>query len=449
MTPRSKKPSAGEIYVAMPPTEVPEVPEVPAEPEEPVEEEPEEPEEPALPLELPAPGPNPFEGKTLFANPEWSQKLEQTYDAFVEAGDEKNAARVRVIQDIGTFVWVSNIASLKNIDAAIESARAVKEETGEDVIVGLVLYNLPDRDCSAGESAGELKSEEDGLQRYKDEYIKPYAEKVSAADDLTFAIVLEPDSLANAITNTGIPFCEQAIPIYEEGIAHAISQLQFDNVHLYLDAAHGGWLGWDDNLEPTAKQFAKVVRLAGEGTQRIRGFATNVSNYNPYNATVRENYTEWSNSWDENHYTQSLAAFLEIEGLPTSFIVDQGRVHLPGAREEWGEWCNVAPAGFGGAPGSSTFGNEFVDSLVWIKPGGESDGECGMEGATRAGVWFDEYTQMLVRNANKELFPDEPEEEVPEEETPRRKPPRRRPLKRRPLKRRPRRGGSRGGGSRG
>ena len=123
-----------------------------------------------------------------------------------------------------------------------------------------VLYNLPDRDCSAGESAGELKSEENGLERYKEEYIKPYAEKVGAADDLTFAIVLEPDSLANAITNTGIPFCEQAVPVYEEGIAHAISQLQFDHVHLYIDAAHGGWLGWDDNLEPCESHLPRGIR---------------------------------------------------------------------------------------------------------------------------------------------------------------------------------------------
>lgn len=76
----------------------------------------------------------------------------------------------------------------------------------------------------------------------------------------------------------------------------------------------------------------------------------------------------------------------------------------PGAREEWGEWCNVSPAGFGAAPGSSTGNNTHVDALAWIKPGGESDGECGMEGAPRAGAWFDEYVQMLVKNADASLF---------------------------------------------
>jgi cellulose 1,4-beta-cellobiosidase len=36
---------------------------------------------------------------------------------------------------------------------------------------------------------------------------------------------------------------------------------------------------------------------------------------------------------------------------------------------------------------------------VWIKPGGESDGACGLAGAPAAGAWFDEYVQMLVQNA--------------------------------------------------
>ncbi|RYP56371.1 hypothetical protein DL771_011927 [Monosporascus sp. 5C6A] len=346
--------------------------------------------------------PNPFEGRKLFANPGWSQKLDVTYDAFVAKGDTENANKVRAIQQIGTFVWVSNIASLKNIDDAIAAARAAKEATGEDQIVGLVLYNLPDRDCSAGESAGELKGRQ-GLERYKTDYIAPYAQKVSAATDLTFAIILEPDSLANLVTNLGVAACAEAAPLYEEGIAHAISSLQFDNVHLYLDAAHGGWLGWDDNLAPTAKIFAKVVAQAGNNT-RVRGFSTNVSNYNPYSATVRENFTEWSNSWDEDHYAQSLAPHLEEAGLPTRFIIDQGRVALPGARKEWGDWCNVAPSGFGIKPGTPV-NNTLVDSIVWVKPGGESDGECGLQGAPRAGQWFDEYVQQLVENAHESIVP--------------------------------------------
>jgi cellulose 1,4-beta-cellobiosidase len=347
---------------------------------------------------------NPFEGKQQFVNPNWAAKLDETHAAFKAQGDKENAARVRKIQkNMSTFVWVSRISELPRIDEAIKAARQAQKKSKRKQIVGLVLYNLPDRDCSAGESAGELKSEENGLERYRDEFVKPYVDKVKSAPDLEFAIVLEPDSLGNLVTNMGIEFCAQAADVYREGIAHAISQLQFKNVHLYIDAAHGGWLGWNDNLPLAAKEFATVVELAGKGKNKIRGFATNVSNYNPFNATVRENYTEWSNSWDESHYATSLAPFLEEEGLPANFIVDQGRVHLPGAREEWGEWCNVHPTGFGPAPTTNTE-NPVVDALVWIKPGGESDGQCGFEGAPRAGEWHDEYVQMLVKNAHPSVY---------------------------------------------
>lgn len=141
--------------------------------------------------------------------------------------------------------------------------------------------------------------------------------------------------------------------------------------------------------------------MAGNST-KIRGFSTNVSNYNPFNANPRENFTEYSNSWDESHYASSLAPHLEEEGLPSRFIIDQGRVALAGSRKEWGEWCNVSPAGFGIAPGTPV-NNTLIDSIVWIKPGGESDGQCGMEGAPRAGAWFDGYVQMLVENAHASI----------------------------------------------
>jgi cellulose 1,4-beta-cellobiosidase len=349
---------------------------------------------------------NPWLGKDRSVVESYGKKLDQTIASFMAQNDTLNAARTRTVaQKISTFTWVTTRAGLDGINTAIAEARSQKQGKNK-MIVGLVLYNLPDRDCSAGESAGELSSEDNGLEIYKKEFVDEYAKLVSNATDLDFAIVLEPDSLGNAITNQGIPFCATATPIYEEGIAYAISKLQFPNVHLYIDAAHGGWLGWADNLKPTAQIFAKVVSMAKalNPMAKIRGFATNVSNYNSFQAKVRENYTEFSPSWDESHYATSLAAELEAEGLPSNFIIDQGRVALPGAREEWGEWCNVEPAGFGPRPGAM-HNNTNVDSVVWIKPGGESDGRCGLEGAPAAGAWFDEYVQMLVKNADPPLEP--------------------------------------------
>jgi cellulose 1,4-beta-cellobiosidase len=342
---------------------------------------------------------NPWPGKDRYVVQSYSKKLEQTIAAFKSKNDTMNAAKTRSVQNISTFHWVTTRALVSTINDVIKEARAQRKGR-KRMIVGLVLYNLPDRDCSAGESAGELSIANNGLNLYKKEFVDAYAKAVSSAPDLDFAIVLEPDSLGNAITNQGVPFCATATPVYEEGIAYAIAKLQYPNVSLYMDAAHGGWLGWADNLKPTAEIFARVVGMAKKinPAAKIRGFSTNVSNYNPFNAKVRENYTEWSPSWDESHYATSLSPFLEAEGLPSNFIIDQGRVGLPGARAEWGEWCNVEPAGFGPVPGSKT-NNTHIDSIVWIKPGGESDGACGLAGAPAAGAWFDEYVQMLVQNA--------------------------------------------------
>ncbi|CRK15186.1 hypothetical protein BN1723_010562 [Verticillium longisporum] len=346
---------------------------------------------------------NPFEGRQLFVNQNYTAKLEETREAFLAAGDDVNAGKVQYVQEsVGTFVWISNIASLGDIDGAIESARAVQQETGEEQIVGLVLYNLPDRDCSAGESAGELSLAENGLARYRTEYVDQFAARVQAASDLTFAIVLEPDAVGNMVTNQAIEFCANAAEPQRDGIAYAIAELQADNIHLYIDASHGGWLGWDDNLAPTAKQFATIIAKAGPNA-KIRGYSTNVSNYNPFSTTTPEPYTEYSNSFDESHYALSLVPHLEAEGLPTRFIIDQGRVAVQGARAEWGEWCNVE-AGFG-QPATTQTENPHVDSIVWIKPGGESDGACGIEGAPNAGAWFDEYAQLLTRNAHVALQP--------------------------------------------
>ncbi|KAL2754929.1 carbohydrate-binding module family 1 protein [Sodiomyces alcalophilus JCM 7366] len=335
---------------------------------------------------------NPFQGRSLYVNPNYSESLEQTREAFLSRGDHNNAGKVQYVQNnVGTFVWIANIFLLQRIDEAIQNARAAKARGEGEQIVGLVLYNLPDRDCSAGESAGELSLNQNGLNRYKSEYVDPFAQKLKAASDLHFAVVVEPDALGNMVTNQNFPFCANARLPQQDGIAYAIQQLQASNIHLYLDVSHGGWLGWPDNL----------VASTPAATHRIRGYATNVSNYNHYSTNNPPPWTDGSPSPDESRYATSLAGALSQRGLPTNFIVDQGRVALDGARQTGGEWCNVE-AGFG-QPFTTNTNNPNVDAILWIKPGGESDGQCGMQGAPQAGAWFDSYAQMLTVNAHSDI----------------------------------------------
>ncbi|CUS09186.1 unnamed protein product [Tuber aestivum] len=379
----------------------------------------------------PAASENPFEGKNFYANSMYASKLEETIKSFCEEGDLVNAARVETVQRTGTFGWITSFSGIANVPVFINEAYELQESLGKPQIVELVVYNLPDRDCSAKASSGELNLAQDGLNKYK-QFVDSVAEELctSKAEELSFAIVLEPDSLANLVTNMGVPKCAGAATAYKEGIAYAISRLQFPNVHLYIDAGHCGWLGWDDKLLPAAKLFAEVLQLAaGNSTAKpkVRGLATNVSNYNPYIADPRDNFTQKSKSWDESHYVNNLAPHLESVGFPAKFIVDQGRSGKSGIRQEWGQWCNIKNAGFGTRPTTCT-GSDLVDAFVWVKPGssliipfaisGESDGTSDPKAvrfdkrcagptsdtpAPEAGAWFNDYVKRLVLNANPEL----------------------------------------------
>lgn len=230
---------------------------------------------------------------------------------------------------------------------------------------------------------------------------------------MSFAIILEPDSLPNLVTNMAVKKCAAAAEGYKDGIAYAIRNLQFPNVALYMDAGHGGWLGWDSNLEPAAKLFAEVLKRAGGG--KIRGFSTNVSNYNAYRATVREKFTLGNRSWDESHYVNNLAPYLKANGLPQHFIIDVGRSGRLGIRSSWSDFCNIKGAGFGPRPTRNT-NDPIVDALVWVKPGGESDGtsdptsprfdkSCsGPTSKVPAPVgWFNAYAVDLIKNANPQI----------------------------------------------
>ncbi|KAK7431051.1 hypothetical protein QQZ08_002331 [Neonectria magnoliae] len=347
---------------------------------------------------------NPWSSKVFFANPRWAEKLEPTYNLFKQLGDENNAAKVRVLQNTGTFVWISSIGNLPDIDRAIQSARAKEAETGQQQIVGLVLYNIPGRDYSGGSSPNNIPATEEGLQRYKDHFVKPFAAKVAAARDLNFAIILEPDVLGNLVTVKDPYFKQNVAHLYERGTAYSIMSLQFTHVSLYLDAANGGWVGWDDALEPAAKQLARILKRARDHSSnrtKIRGFSTNVSNFNPFNAEIPEPYTQGSRSSDESRFIEALVPYLEKQGLPLHFIVDQSRVALPGARATWGAFGNVHPAKFGLRPGTRV-DNKYVDQIVWVKPAGESDGngpDMEWSGAPEAGAWFPEYVEMMVRNS--------------------------------------------------
>lgn len=172
------------------------------------------------------------------------------------------------------------------------------------------------------------------------------------------------------ITNMGVQKCSRAAPYYEELTAYALKTLNFANVDMYLDGGHAGWLGWDANITPAAKLYAKVYKAAGS-PRGVRGIVTNVSNYNAWSVATCGSITSPSKNCDEKRFVEAFAPLLRAEGFPAHFIVDVGRSgKQPTEQQAWGDWCNVRGAGFGPRPTTNT-GSDLVDAFVWVKPGGE------------------------------------------------------------------------------
>jgi cellulose 1,4-beta-cellobiosidase len=280
----------------------------------------------------------------------------------------------------------------------------------------VVVYDLPNRDCSAKASAGELKMSENGLHRYKTEFIDPIVAILKKYPDQPIVILLEPDSLPNLATNMNIPACQEARTGYIEGVAYAIKALNLPNVSIYLDIAHSGWLGWDGNREKAAKIYKQTLKLAG-GVDMIRGFATNTSNFTHLSNRDGAVLEPTNPCPNELTYIKKMAVTLSDHGIKNKgFIIDTARNGKGGIRRVWGHWCNIKGAGLGERPQASPA--PFVDAYYWMKPPGESDGvadptqprydpECGSnesaKGAPQAGQWFESYFLDLVRNANPPL----------------------------------------------
>jgi len=183
--------------------------------------------------------------------------------------------------------------------------------------VQFVVYDLPDRDCSAKASDGEFHLSDGGEAKYK-EYIEAVRKEFQKSPNVQLVVLLEPDSIGNLVTNLGVEKCANAAPAYKRLTAYAISRLgDLANVSLYLDGAHAEWLGWPGNLGPTVDILSGIYKDAQmlNPKARVRGVATNVSNYNGLGNQIQE-------ARDELKYHMDLAPFLTAAGFPAHFIVD-------------------------------------------------------------------------------------------------------------------------------
>jgi len=353
------------------------------------------------PSTTPAAG-NPYTGASVFLNPEYAAEVKA---AAALITDSTVSAKALKVANIPTFWWIDVVAKVPKLGDYLAAAAASNQ------ILQIVVYDLPDRDCAALASNGEFSIANNGLANYKN-YIDLIAAQIAKYPTVKVVAVIEPDSLANLVTNLSVAKCSGAQAAYKEGVTYALTKLGALGVYMYMDAGHAGWLGWPANLQPAATLFAQMYTAAGK-PKTLRGLATNVANYNSLSAASPDPITQGNSNYDEIHYINALAPLLSSAGFPATFLVDQGRSGVQNIRSQWGDWCNVKGAGFGTHPTTST-GSSLIDSIVWVKPGGECDGtsntsavrydaHCGLSDAAQpapeAGTWFQDYFVTLVKNA--------------------------------------------------
>jgi len=352
---------------------------------------------------------NPYAGAKVYVNPEWS----------ANAAAEPGGSRV---SNQPTGVWLDRIASINGTGGKMglraHLDEALKQKGSGELVVQLVIYDLPGRDCSALASNGELGPTE--IDKYKTQYIDPIAAILADPKYASLRIVntVELDSLPNLVTNvtpraTATANCDtmKANGNYVKGVGYALNKLgDAANVYNYVDAGHHGWLGWDDNFSATVQTIKQAATAEGATVNDVQGFITNTANYSALKEqnftindsvngkSVRESkWVDWNRYVDELSYAQAFRQEAVNQGFPSGvgMLIDTSRNGWggtarptgPGAmtdvdtyvnggkidrRIHVGNWCNQSGAGLGERPKASPAAG--IDAYVWIKPPGESDG---------------------------------------------------------------------------
>ncbi|CAE6402966.1 unnamed protein product [Rhizoctonia solani] len=335
---------------------------------------------------------NPFAGKTFYGNPYYRSVVENEVARLKAEGKTDLATKAAKVARVPVFSWIYDTSSVSDITGYLKDAAAIQKKTGKKQIVQLVIYNLPDRDCSSKASAGllSLTSSATGETPYQ-KLLQSAKAQIEKYPDVAVALILEPDSIGDLVASNDVFKCKNSAQAHKRLLSLAIATLQLPN-----------------SLAPTAALLAEILKDARtyNANATVRGLATNVSNYNGLG-------NQKAAGKDELKYINDLAPYLKKVGFPTNFIVDQGRSGNQNASRGDDGWCNFKYAGFGLRPAVTT--HPFIDSVVWVKPGGESDGTTDTSSSRydtscvsptsfipspEAGDWSSAIFRLLIEQAN-------------------------------------------------
>ena len=405
---------------------------------------------------------NPFAGATGYVNSAWQAQVTTAANAAQAGGNATLAGQMRFVGQQSTAVWMDRIGAIDPPGAAMGLAEHLNAAVQQDAANGtapltieVVIYDLPNRDCAALASNGELLIAQNGLARYRTEYIDPIRNVLSnsAYANLRIVLIIEPDSLPNLVTNvSGAQASQRCIEAqqtgaYRDGVRYAVSQLSsLANTYLYLDIAHSGWLGWPNNFDGALNVFDQVLATGqgGPGYDKIHGFITNTANYTPLEETflpdpnlqvggqqvMSATFYEFNPRFDERDFATNLQAAFTARGCTNcGMLIDTSRNGWGGPnrptqvststdlntyvnqsridrRPHRGGWCNQAGAGIGMRPTGNT-GIAGVDAFVWVKPPGESDGvsQPGIIDPDDPAKGFDAMCDPNAQNRYNTAFP--------------------------------------------
>ncbi len=376
------------------------------------------------PTPTPIPGvhvQNPYAGARGFINPYWAAEVKAGAASVGGTLGQKEAS----VANYPTAVWLDSIGAVTggtgyptNLSGYLDAAEQQAASSSQPIVITFVVYDLPDRDCAALASNGELSVSNNGLAIYKSQFIDPIAATFSQAkySNLRIVAIIEPDSLPNLVTNLSIAKCAEANSsgAYVQGIQYALNKLHaIPNVYNFIDIAHSGWLGWSSNFQPAVNLITNTVKGTTAGVNSVDGFISNTANYTPTtepymtaNETINgqpvrsANFYQWNNYIDEMPYDIDMRNAFIAAGFPSTIgmLIDTSRNGWGGPnrptgpststdlntfvnqtridrRYSRGNWCNQ-PGGIGVRPQANPASG--FDAFVWIKPPGESDGSSSL-----------------------------------------------------------------------
>src|SRR5581483_4730935 len=161
------------------------------------------------PTPTPPPGThvdNPYAGAQGYINPQWAAEVKA---GAASVGGTLGATEAKVA-NFPTAVWLDSMAAVTggtgypmSLADHLNAAETQAASSSLPILITIVIYDLPDRDCAALASNGELTVANNGLATYESQYIDPIAATINQAkySNLRVVAIIEPDSLPNLVTN--------------------------------------------------------------------------------------------------------------------------------------------------------------------------------------------------------------------------------------------------------